>query len=290
MTMARANILLVGCGDIGIPLGLQLARSGNAVWGLRRSTQLPDPITTLHADVTQANTLTSLATLAPDYVVVTLTPGAFSDHAYHSVFVEGTRNLLQQLNVLHNNGSKIRRLFFISSTSVYAQVDGEWVDEHSATEPTGFSGKRLLQAEGLLDDCGIASTVIRFAGIYGPGRRRLIDQVLAGQGCPQNPPLYTNRIHRDDCVGFLAHLIERDQGGEAVEPRYIGVDSAPAPMWEVKHWLASQLREAPRELQIGTSHRRGSKRCSNQRLLDSGYQLRYPSYQRGYGAVISDLN
>ncbi|MFA7555167.1 MAG: SDR family oxidoreductase [Spongiibacteraceae bacterium] len=279
----QSNILIVGCGNIGIPLGLQLAAAGHRVWGLRRTSQLPAPMTTINADVTDPQSLNMLQGLRFDYVVVTLTPGQFTDEAYQTVYVNGLANVLAAVE----QPQQIKRWLYVSSTSVYAQSEGEWVDENSPVEPTGFSGKRLLEAEQLLVDGGVAFSVVRFAGIYGPGRNRVIEQVKAGAGCAQSPPLYTNRIHRNDCVGFLAHLISMDQQGLALENYYIGVDSEPVAMFDVKQWLAQQLGIELPALSATTENRRSSKRCSNQRLLSTGYQLLYPSYQQGYAEMLS---
>ncbi len=282
--MPASNTLIVGCGDIGIPLAALLATEGHKVWGLRRSGQLPEPIQTLNADVTHADSLQCLAELSFDYVVVTLTPGEFTDQRYQAVYVDGLAHVIAALKDSH----KIKRLLFISSTSVYHQGDSQWVDECSPTEPTTFSGKRLLEAEHVAAASGIQYSIIRFAGIYGPGRRRLIEQVKAGQGCPSSPPLYTNRIHRDDCVGFLAHLIRMDSEQQALAACYIGVDSEPVTMWDVKSWLAQQLGIDPNALDNSGATRRSSKRCSNARLLATGYTLRYSGYQQGYGELLNE--
>lgn len=278
-----ANILIVGCGDIGIPLGEQLSTVGHQVWGLRRSRELAAPIQTIRADVCRPETLSELGDLAVDYVVVTLTPAGFTDQAYQSVYVQGLKNLLAALA----NPAAIKQLLFVSSTSVYAQSEGQWVSEDSAAEPDSFSGRRLLEAEQLLADCNISHSVVRFAGIYGPGRNRLIEQVKSLQGCAPSPELFTNRIHRDDCVGLLAHLISLDQQGQPLQRCYIGVDSEPVPLWTVKQWLAEQLGIDASLLSRQQVHRRSSKRCSNKRMLASGYQLLYPSYQQGYRQVIA---
>ena len=278
-----SNILIVGCGDIGVPLGRILAADNARIWGLRRHPPtFPAVITPICADVTQPSTLTRLHNLAPDYVVVTLTPAGFDDNSYRRVFVDGLANVLAALA----ESPSLKRLLFVSSTSVYHQRDGQWVDEHSETAPTSFSGQRLLQAERLLADSGVPHSVVRFAGIYGPGRRRLIEQVMAKQGCEQQPVLYTNRIHRDDCVGFLAHLIHCDRRGDALQKLYLGVDNEPVSMWELKHWLALQLHIDPAAMTALAPSRRGSKRCSNRRLLASGYQLLYPDYRKGYGELL----
>lgn len=281
MSLQDSKVLIVGCGDIGVPLAGELVADGAEVWGLRRHpSALPAYIHPLAADVTDAGSLSVLTDMEFDYVLTTLTPAGFSERGYRSVFVGGIDNLLAALA----KQTRLRRLVHVSSTSVYHQSDGEWVDEDSPTEPTGFSGRALLDSEVAVAAAPWASSVVRFAGIYGPGRRRLIEQVLAGEGCPREPVLYTNRIHRDDCVGVLRHLLYRDSKGLGCESVYIGVDSEPAPMWEVKQWLAGQLKVS---LTCEVSpQRRASKRCSNGRLLASGYALRYADFRAGYRAVL----
>jgi nucleoside-diphosphate-sugar epimerase len=273
------RVLIVGCGDIGQSLGLQLAAVGWQVTGLRRNGTLPAPLQTINADVTKMDSLQALSGISFDYVVVTLTPGGFTDDLYRQIYVEGLRNLLDVL-------SPASHWLWVSSTSVYHQANDQWVDEDSDTLPTTFSGMRLLEAEQQLVEYGLAHSVVRFAGIYGPGRRRLIEQVQAGKGCIQTPNLYTNRIHRDDCVGLLAHLLSMADRGQQLASCYIGVDNEPVTMWQLKSWLAQQLDMSPSALTEQAMPRRNSKRCSNQRLLATGYQLQYPSYREGYGALL----
>lgn len=283
--MSKGKVLLVGCGDIGIPLGLRLRQQGFDVWGLRRNPQdLPTEISAVAADVCEPRSLAVLSNHSFDYIVVTLTPAGFSDEGYRRVFVEGLGNVQAAVA-----SDCVKRWFFVSSTSVYHQGEGQWVDEESDTHPETFSGQRLLEAENLLLGPAATSvaTVVRFAGIYGPGRRRLISQVQNLQGCAQTPELMTNRIHRDDCVGFLEHLLLMDSRGETPKSLYIGVDNEPVSMWTLKRWLAQQLDLDPDSLQPTATTRRNSKRCRNQRLHDSGYCLRYPSYREGYSELLA---
>lgn len=272
------RLLIVGCGDLGIHLAALLHKQGVEVWGLRREpSKLPAFIHRLAADVTSLNSLACLRDLHFDSAVISLTPGEFSDKRYRQIFVEGLANVLQVLNA--------DQLIFVSSSSVYHQSDQQWVDEDSPTAPSSFSGKRLLEAEALLDGYASPSTVVRFAGIYGPGRRRLIEQVINGEG---SPAIYSNRIHRDDCVGFLAHLVLKQWAGVTLPACYLAVDSEPVLLSEVKIWLAGELGIDPTTLQAQSATRRGSKRCSNRRMLASGYQLRYPSFREGYQTVLNE--
>lgn len=277
------KILIVGCGDIGLKLASLLADSAE-VYGLRRHIEgLPPEIKPIQADVTELKTLEGLAAIAFDAVVMTLTPGEASDQRYQQVYVKGTENVLQSLD-----HKALRRLIFVSSTSVYGQSNDEWVDESSATAPKRYSGLRLLEAEALClafaSKFNIATAIIRFAGIYGPGRLRLINDVLAGKG---SAPNYSNRIHRDDCAGFIQHLLSLEP--QQLRSHYIGVDDQPVKLNEVKDWLAEQLA-CEKPIISDTGSRRGAKRCANKALKESGYQLIYSNYQQGYSAVLADLN
>ncbi len=280
------RVLIAGCGDVGSASGLLLAEQGARVQGLRRRPEgLPAAIQGLQADLRAAEELRRvLRGKAFDYVISCAAAGEFSDEAYRAVYVQGLANLLQALAP----AQAPRRIFLVSSTRVYCQDGGEWVDEDSPTAAEDFAGRRLLQAEELLRDCGWQYTVVRCAGIYGPGRLQLLRRVRAGQGCRREPPLYSNRIHRDDCAGILAHLLLRDWRGEAVRDCYLAVDCEPAPLWEVMAWIGEQvgvtLRESGPE---GTRGRRRSRRMSNRRLRESGYVFRCPDYRSGYAELLA---
>lgn len=271
------KILIVGCGDIGARLAPLLATSAYECWGLRRQLdKLPAGIKGIAADVTSVESLQVLQAHHFDTVLFTLTPGEFNDQRYQQVYVNGTANVLAALSQ-----QNLKRIYFVSSTSVYGQQDGEWVDEDSETAPTSFSGKRLLEAEQHCRDYPVPSTIIRFAGIYGAGKQRVIADVLAGKGSTSS---YTNRIHRDDCAGFIAHLLM--QPNSAIDACYIGVDNEPVNIQDVKQWLAEQLA-CPVPPKVASDTVKANKRCTNKRLLASGYQLIYPNYKAGYQAIMA---
>ncbi|MAR89600.1 MAG: SDR family oxidoreductase [Pseudomonadota bacterium] len=276
-----ATILLAGCGAIGTALGQQLQAAGHQVYGLRRSAvALPFPC--LQGDLHQPLPA-DLLPAGIHYVVHTGTPAERSDAGYEAGYPRALRHLLDALQE-----HPLRRLVFVSSTAVYHQTDGSWVDEDSPTRPQRFNGRRVLEAETLLRDAGVPGTSVRFGGIYGPGRTWLMRRVRAGAEVQASPPKYTNRIHQDDCVGLLAFLIQRVEQGFQPPPILVGVDDAPAPEQEVCQWLAQQLNTPPpRRVQAADSAPR-NKRCRNQRLHQLGYRLRYPSYREGYSALLAE--
>jgi nucleoside-diphosphate-sugar epimerase len=282
-----ARVLIAGCGYLGAALGAMLDRDSHAVFGLRRrSGTLPWGVRPIEADLVIPSTLRELPPQI-DFVFFMAAPAGRDDALYRTLYVEGLGNLL---GALAEQGQEPKRIFFTSSTSVYGQKDGEWVDESSPTEPASFAGRRILEAEALLQGAAFPASVVRFGGIYGPRRTGLVERVRTGRLVYQEePPRYTNRIHRDDCAGALRHLMQLPEPEEL----YLGVDCEPASEATVAQWLAGVLgAPAPRR---GTPdapadpERAGSKRCRNQRLLASGYSFQYPTFREGYTAVLADL-
>lgn len=281
------RVLIAGCGDVGAELGVRLANDGHEVWGLRRrGDMLPSALHPLVADLTKPDTLRALPPRL-DVVFYTAAPSSASADNYRATYVEGIRHLLAALETQSHG---LQRFILTSSTGVYGQEAGEWVDETARTEPAHFSGRELLVGERVVLDSRFPSTVLRLGGIYGPGRTRLIDSVRQGTAtCADGPPLYTNRIHRDDCAGALRHLMGLPQP----DPLYLGVDHEPADQCTVLSWLALQLglpppRQATASDPIARS-RRSNKRCSNRKLAATGYEFRYPTFREGYGALLAAM-
>ncbi|WP_290697308.1 SDR family oxidoreductase [Amphritea sp.] len=279
----RDQILIAGCGDIGSQLGLNLVKQKHQVFGLRRNiNQLPPGIQGIAADLSQPDTLINLPQQV-DTLFYAVAAGARDESVYRKAYPEGLDNLL---NALQQQGIKLRQLFFVSSTAVYHQEHHEWVDESSPTEPESFSGQIMLEAEQIAINSGIPATVVRFSGIYGPGRNYMLGQVNRGIGYPAEPIRYSNRLHRDDCVGILQHLYQLSQE-RVLAPIYLASDDEPVSLNEVSDWLAEQL---DREI-TDTSARRtiGSKRCSNKLLKNTGYRFKYPSFREGYPQLIQSF-
>jgi nucleoside-diphosphate-sugar epimerase len=273
--------LVAGCGYLGTALGERLAAGGCEVFALRRRVAaLPASLRPVAADLADPATLRALP---PDLDLVFYTAGAErgDEAAYERAYVVGLRNLLEALRASQRG---IRRLLFTSSTAVHAQGGGEWVDEDSATTPSGFRGRLLLAGEALVLASPCPATVLRLGGIYGPSRTRLLDEVRAGRA-RFVPGRYTNRIHRDDAAGALEHLARL----EGAERLYLGVDCDPAEERVVLAWLAERLgAPSPREGEAAPSERRtGSKRCRNARLLAAGSRFRHPTFREGYASILA---
>jgi nucleoside-diphosphate-sugar epimerase len=149
-----------------------------------------------------------------------------------------------------------------------------------------MGGEILLSAERLVQALAPGAIVVRFGGIYGPGRTRLIDRVRAGEARLYPGEHFTNRIHRDDAAGVLELLALAEVPAHT---RYLGVDDDPADEAEVLRYLASRLGvPEPALAEPGTppARRAGSKRCRNARIRSEGYSFEYPSYRSGYASML----
>lgn len=285
-----SRILIAGCGDVGTRLGLALAGDGDEVRGLRRNpSALPAPIVGVRGDLATGDGLRAAADGVHVLVYAAAADG-FSDDAYRAAYVDGLQRVLDALAAAK---APLERVLFTSSTAVYGQSDGSWVDEDSPTEPQGFSGRRLLEAEHLLLGCGRPAAVLRLAGIYGPGRTRLIDEVRGGAATVPDggDPVWTNRIHADDCAGALRHLLRMPH--DAMQGVWLGVDDEPADRAVVLDWLADRIgAPRPRRVPVGDAPARmrpGNKRCRNAKLKGAGYAFRFPTFREGYADVIAHL-
>ena len=277
-----ADFLIAGCGYVGTALAKRLVASGNRVWGLRRSPMtLPGAVMRIAADLDRLQP-EDLPEVHFDTVFYLAGPATSADEDYERAYALGPARLAAALGA---RLSAVNRIFFASSTRVFAQNGGDLVDEESATEADDFRSRRLLEGEASAALLGPPATVVRFAGIYGPRRERLMRRLLSPPD-DRRATFYTNRIHRDDAAGFLAHLAEL----ETPRSLYLGVDSEPATQEEIHGWLAQADRERAEtrpDMATSVGGAQG-KRCSNRRLLDSGYRLDFPSFKDGYSALLRE--
>lgn len=269
------HTLIIGLGDVGSRLATRLLAAGHRVTGVRRGEAAPAGIALLRADVTAPE----LVLPAADYVVVLLTPSERSEAGYRCTYVDGSAAILRALPTAP------RRLFWASSTAVYGQDDGAWVDEDSVTAPAAMNGRLLREGEGTVLAGEVPATVLRFGGLYGPGRHRLLRLVEQGVPVIAEPPQWSNRLHVDDAAALIAHLIACEQGGALLAGVYNGVDDEPAPQHEVLAWLAAAMR-LPAPPRISATDVGQGKRVSNERARRTGFRCQYPDYRAGYAQVL----
>jgi nucleoside-diphosphate-sugar epimerase len=276
------KVLFIGCGDIAQRAASEM-QARYKCFGLRRQPDnLPNYIQPIKGDATNAEQLLSVASEGFDIWIATITPGEFTEQAYKDSYLAVAKSISSTISQLQKAP---RLVLWVSSTSVYGDFKGDWVSELTQPEPSTFSGKILLAAEKIIQQIPCETSVIRFSGIYGPGRTRLLGQVLAGKGRPSSPEQWSNRVHADDCGGILSHLVEYGLSGDSLLPEYLASDSSPVTQHEIRQWLAEQLTVSLVEEEVKAS---STRRCDNSRLLASGYQFKYPTFKEGYGSLIND--
>jgi nucleoside-diphosphate-sugar epimerase len=280
-----AKILIVGCGSIGLQLANTLSANGHHVTGLKRHPPnlVTDDVNYFTADITVSNHLNDLL-IDFEIVYFIVSPDNRNEESYRDIYETGLDNLLSKLSY----SSSPARWIFVSSTSVYGQTQGEWVDELSNSQPANITSQLIRQAEQKLMALSTQNIIVRFSGIYGPGREYLLRLASQSPEIQQDPPYFTNRIHQQDCVSVLAFLCECHLAGVELEQCYIASDDDPAPMWEVISWLASQMNCQPPGIKTTDDKPDLNKRCNNQRLKALGYTFKYPTYKTGYLELLID--
>lgn len=277
-----ANVLIAGCGYVGAALAHSLLPS-HIVWAIRRQAdRLPQGVEPLALDMSQPFALPD--GVAFDWVFYTAAAAEFTLAAFQAAYVDGPRHLVA---ALATSGQSPKRVFYTSSTGVYGQRDGESVDESTPAEPGDATGRAVLQGEQTFLNSGLPSTVVRYAGIYGPGRASLMHELAAGRAGVSDTPMIANLIHRDDCVGVLGFLLQQADTGP-VPPVVVACDPNPSDRNELIRWLAGRMGLDAANLPVRPlpPMARGCKRCDSTWLQHAGYRFRYPSFREGYGALL----
>lgn len=278
-----AKVLIVGFGDLGAETARQLAYANVKVIGLRRSPQpvlsaaASSNIEIISADVSKPSSLQVLEAIEPEIIVYCVAADGQTDAEYQSAYVDGLRNVL----ATQKHNTRLKHVFFVSSTRVYGQETDAILDESVTALPTDFGGRRLLEAEHALQTLSCGHTALRLSGIYGPGRLRMINLAKSPANWPKQN-IWSNRIHRDDAAAFMVFLIKQVLAGNAVQDCFIVTDSKPVPQYEVLSWLATELQaEKPEQIPAN-----GGKRLCNQSMLATGFKLQYPDYKAGYRTLL----
>jgi nucleoside-diphosphate-sugar epimerase len=277
-TITMAKILIIGCGHIGSHLAQTLSDNGHEVTGLKRHPPgNSSRINYVAADITNAS---ALAGLADDFeqIVFIVSADGRNEQSYRDVYEAGLNQCLAKFPE--------QSWLFVSSSSVYGQSKGEWVDENTLAHPGNLNSRFIRQAEQKLTKVNPDNIIVRFSGIYGPGRDYLLRMVRQTPTIQQQPPYFTNRIHQQDCVGVLSFLLAQRLAGRKLEQCYLASDDDPAPLWEVVSWLAKRMDCAPPMVKMVDADAPMNKRCNNYRLKALGYRFHYPSYQEGYAELI----
>lgn len=290
--MSASTIFVFGLGYSARVLADRLMADG---WAVRATVRDPDKADTLTAEGIRTFVFDGGAPLADiavaldgvTHLLSSVPPGA-----------EGDPVLRHHGGDLAARAGQIGWAGYLSTTGVYGDRAGGWVDETSDLTPATTRGDRRVEAEagwcGLWRDAGLRVHLFRLAGIYGPGRNAL-ETVRSGRArrVVKQGQVFS-RTHVEDIAAVLAASMARPNPGAA----YNVCDDDPAPPQDVVT-LACELLgvDPPPEIpfeeaemsEMGRSFYAESKRVSNQRIKDElGVALRYPDYRSGLAALLSE--
>ena len=260
-------------------LGQILAREFSAVpesWGTWHLTPPPEPILlNFSFDWANENNWSALPE-TPVTLVMTIPP-----------LLKNPETEAERLHIwgkwMSHNRPELKRMIYISSTGVYPKINGIWSEDTDFEADTN-SGKLRLVTENILTQY-FSLHVVRPGGIYGSGRG--IDfRLKSGKPIPvSNTPVH--RIHVKDLARIICHLIDNPDAPNCVN----AVDLEAKPSWEVAKWLIENRNDLTEEmLPDDTDCLQGTPQrvISNERLLELGITLSYPTFREGMGLMFEN--
>lgn len=274
------SVLIIGCGYLGLRAAKAWLAAGRTVFALTRGRAdelRANGIEPVVGDVLNPESLAALP--RTDTVLYAVGMDRTAGKSMREVYVEGLRNVLKALSSPQPTGAS-QHFFYISSTSVYGQTDGSWVDETSPTDPLEESGKVVLEAEQTLRHVRPDSIILRFAGIYGPGRVLRKASLLKGEPVPGDGERFVNLIHVEDGVRAVLAAEEKAEPGET----YLIADDAPPTRRELFTRTAA-LIGAPVPVFDGGGGVEANRRVRNTKAKHRlGFQPLHASIESGLSA------
>lgn len=283
------RLVIFGCGYVGAAVALRGVREGLHVTALTRNPVKAESLRGQGIDVVVAD----LADRSwheqidgrADFVLNAVSSGGGGVDGYRHSYLDGMRSIREWAG----KRGPVGTLVYTSSTSVYPHDRGVVVDETAATSESNDRSRILLETETLVRSCVAEKFceryfVLRLAGIYGPGREHLVEQVRSGEVAGRGEHRL-NLAHRDDIASaiWLAFQAPASIANEAFNV----ADDAPAPKAEVVGWIAAQLGlPPPRFTRVPAGGRRAitpDRVIANAKLKNVlGWKPAFPSFRAGY--------
>jgi len=284
------NVLIAGCGWLGMAVARSLVARGDRVVGIRRD---PAAAAELESIGVEALILDLLRPEAArelpkdvDGVVACLAPGGRGAEHYDRTYVDSVRTLLETYS-----RRETRAFVYTGSTGVFGQSDGSEVHERTPVEPESDTAQILARAERQVLDRAqsFPACVVRLSGLYGPGRFGVINRVRRGRlALGRGDDAWMNFCHLTDAARSVVAALDRGRAGET----YHASDANPVRRRELILWVAERFGFDPvRETRGPAATARISRRIvaawSRERL---GVELAYPSFREGLGEALSERN
>lgn len=284
------HLLILGCGYVGEKLAHAALQQGVRVSATTRRPERASILQTqgIHAVVVASPADLDAQLLASVDLLVDSIPLTRSHAGMRASQPEWLPQIRSRL-------SQIRWACYLSTTGVYGDANGAWVDEHDACRPTSARGVARLEAERAWLDGALPAEVCRLAGIYGP-ERNILARLRAGgyRAVAWQPPHFSSRIHVDDIVAALLAAMQKPRPGRIVNlsddlplPHvdYVcevaAMIGAPAPQLLTPEQGKAELSEAA--MDFFRDNKRVSNRLLHEQLLA---ELKYPDFRAGLTALI----
>jgi nucleoside-diphosphate-sugar epimerase len=288
------RLVVFGAGYVGREVALQGIARAMKVTALTRNAEKAEAlrqrgVTTVVADLSSGEWHRQIAPGA-DFAVSCVSSGGSGIAGYRASYLEGSQSLCRWAR----QGPRLGTFVYTSSTSVYEQGAGGVVTEDDPAEPQAERPALLREVETLLArEMGAAASrwfIFRLAGIYGPDRHHLLDQLRQGaRTVPGMGAHRLNLIHRDDvCAAIWAAF----QAHGAVRNEVFNLaDDTPSPKAEVIAWLAAKTGAFVPEFDgLATPGRRAvvpDRVIANAKAKAIlGWRPRFKSYRDGYNAIL----
>jgi nucleoside-diphosphate-sugar epimerase len=277
------HVLVAGCGWLGTEIARRLVERGARVTGIRRDPGRAESlavlgVTPLALDLAAPGAAESLP--AADAIVACQSASGSGEAAYRAAYVDANRALLA---AALRTGA--RAFVYTGSTGVFGQRDGSDVGEATAPDPSGATGRVLVEAERLVTGAArteLRASVLRLSGLYGPGRSGIVARVRSGAlALGPGDGAWMNFCHRDDAATFVLAALDRAAPGAI----HHGSDAEPARRREVVEWIARRLGIEPRRAEAGEPG-------PNRRILSAatrealGVTLAFPSFRDGLAPLL----
>ncbi len=286
------RLLIVGCGYLGQTVAARAQANGDQVIALTRSSLRAREFTArgwqpVVGEICEPATLAGLP--AVDAALLAVGYDRQSDYSQEKVYVDGIRNVLQTLS------GRCPHAVYISSSSVYGQHAGEWVDETSVCEPVQPGGQYCLQSERYLlqewSGQGQTANVLRLSGIYGPGRLlSRIESLQQQQALTGSAESWLNLIHVEDA----AAAVQASLSGTFPGKTWVVSDHEPVRRGDYYRFLAAAVGAPPPVFDESQPSRRGAgglnKRCRSD-LVQHDLELtwQYPTFREGVPHALGSL-
>ena len=282
------SVLVVGCGYLGSRAARLWADDGRQTYCITRNQHRADTFrqsgfSPIVADITQPDSLADLPSVQTVLFAVGFDRSRYDD--IRKVYVDGLQNVLNRLP------ASVSQFIYISSTGVFGNNDGDWVDEGSSPNPQRPGGKACLEAESIISETlGQRATILRLAGIYGPGRIPRIEAIRNQDWQSLGQSGHINLIHVDDSAAIVIDVARQNLLGDM----FLVSDGKPPQRKDFYEFIAGETATGPIDWSVSAKpdvSRRASadKRISNQKLLKAlKYEFIYPDYQAGLRHSIAE--